>query len=296
MLRKVNEANLLAIRQQKYTEWAFVSIIILLTALILITFRTGRQRKKMNMELFDNNAELERLNSVKDKLFSVISHDLRSPIANLKSVLHLLREGYLEKEEFEKISTKLSHQLETSGNALENLLQWAKAQLSDVKAKPEQIFLADVAHEVGRQFKEELEEKQILFQNLVDRNLSAWADKNQVEIILRNLVGNAIKFTQEGGFVKVDGKLSNSFIRISVEDNGIGMSETAQQNLFQPGKHFTTSGTRQEKGTGIGLLIAREMVINNRGKLLVDSLKDRGTTITFLLPVFSPNEHRITSS
>lgn len=285
LLKKINEANLLVIRQQKYIGIAFAFIILLLGSLAFIGFRTGMHRKRVNQKLYTSNTELERLNTIKDKLFSVISHDLRGPVKNLSSVLALFREGHLSQEEFVQLSAKLGHQLEVSGNALENLLHWAKAQLSNHKTDPEKIVVADIAGKVAQQLKESIETKKLQFTNELEPQLVAWADKHQVEIILRNLVANAVKFTREGGAIKITGKGVDDHVEVSVEDSGIGMTAPAIQNLFQPGRHFTTSGTNQEKGTGIGLLITKEMVANNGGSIQVDSSRNRGTRFTFTLPL-----------
>jgi signal transduction histidine kinase len=285
LLKKINEANLLVIRQQKYIGIAFTFIILLLGSLAFIGFRTGMHRKRVNQKLYNSNTELERLNTIKDKLFSVISHDLRGPVKNLSSVLALFKEGHLSQDEFVQLSGKLGHQLEVSGNALENLLHWAKAQLSDHKTEPEKIVVADIAGKVAQQLKESIETKKLQFSNELEPQLVAWADKNQVEIILRNLVANAVKFTREGGAIKITGKGVDDHVEVCVEDSGIGMTAPAIQNLFQPGHHFTTSGTNQEKGTGIGLLITKEMVANNGGSIQVDSSRNRGTRFTFTLPL-----------
>jgi signal transduction histidine kinase len=284
MLREVNEANLVVIRQQLYIEVAFVAVILLLSALAFIAFRTGRQRKKLNQELFRTNAELERLNNIKDKLFSVISHDLRGPLANLQSLLGLFREGHINAEDFTGISAKISYQLDVSSNALENLLQWAKAQLSEVKIDPENVVLADLARKVIFQLRQDMEAKKIFCDNDLTSQQVAWADKNQVEIILRNLISNAIKFTPVGGHIRIAGKSVDNILEVYVEDTGVGMSEDEVSNLFRPGRHFTSLGTNQEQGTGIGLVITREMIANNGGLIRVDSLKNKGTKFTFTLP------------
>lgn len=284
MLRQVNEANLLVIRQQLYIGIAFVCVILLLSALAIISYRTGRQRKKLNKELFNTNAELERLNAVKDKLFSVISHDLRGPLSNLQSLLGIYRERDLSVEEFAVVCDKIGNQLEASGSALENLLQWAKAQLSEIKVDPEKVVLSEVAEKVILQFGENLNEKNIKCHNELSPAIIAWADKNQVEIILRNIIGNAIKFTAAGGHIRISGKTVDKNIEIHVEDSGIGMSAAEMENLFQPETHFSNTGTNQEKGTGIGLLITREMIVNNNGSIRVTSERKKGSRFTFTLP------------
>lgn len=285
LLQRINEANLATINEQRYTQIAFASVILLVSALAFIAYSTSRQRKKLNLELFQTNAELARLNTVKDKLFSVISHDLRGPLSNLKTILGMFHQGQIDEQEFSGVSAKLSHELEASGNALENLLQWARTQLSENKINAEKISLSAIAGRVILLFRKDLETKGITCQNLVPAMLVAWADKNQVEIILRNLIGNAIKFTPRGGVVTVHGKYQGSRVSITVQDNGIGISAEAMDQLFKPGRHFSSLGTNQEKGTGIGLIIVREMVLSHGGDIKVSSPKGQGTEFVFTLPV-----------
>jgi two-component system, sensor histidine kinase and response regulator len=287
MLKKINEANILVIKQQRYIGIGFAIVILLLAAWIYNAYKTGKQRKSLNRELHQSNSELARLNGIKDKMFSVISHDLRSPIATLKSILTFVRDGHITEEETKELYSRLNHQLQACGNVLENLLQWAKAELSNSKSAAEKVILADVANEVALQLKDDIQEKNIIFQNNLSFQHIALADKMQVEIILRNLMANAVKFTSEGGQVKVAGKVNDGRIEIYVEDNGLGMHEEEVKNLFQPERSFTTRGTNQETGSGIGLLITKEMISKNGGHIWVSSRKDEGTVFTFTLPIAS---------
>lgn len=287
MLKKINEANVLLIRQQRVIGTAFAIVIMLLGVWAYNAYKTGQQRKILNKELHSTNAELGRLNGVKDKLFSVISHDLRSPIATLKSILMFLKDGHFKEDELKDLYSRLNHQLEATGNVLENLLQWAKTELSNTKTEMEKIILADVVNEVALQLKDDMKEKKIQFHNDLNFHLIALADKIQVEIILRNLMANAVKFTSPGGQVKIAGKVSEDIVEVYVEDNGSGMHEEEVKNLFQPGRHFSRRGTNQETGSGIGLLITKEMISKNGGNIWVSSRKHEGTTFTFTLPLAS---------
>lgn len=286
LLQKINTAHLLVIDQQRFIGIASGFIILLVSLLAYIAFRTSSQRKKLNKKLFTSNAELERLNSIKDKLFSVLSHDLRSPISSLKSLLNLFNNAFLTPKECTEILGKLNHQLEVSENVLESLLQWAKAELNE-KTDNEKIILADVVNSVASQLRSLMEEKSIIFCNRVNFQLIALADKAQVEIILRNLIANAVKFTPPGGTINIQGRAGENSILIAVEDNGMGMREEEVENLFKPGKHFSTSGTNHEKGTGLGLIITKEMVAKNGGNIWVNSSKHKGTVFTFSLPMAS---------
>lgn len=287
MLKKINEANILLIKQQRYIGVAFAVVILLLGAWAYNVYRTGQQRTALNQELHSSNSELARLNAVKDKLFSVISHDLRSPIATLKSILTFLKDGHISEEETKELYSRLNHQLQACGNVLENLLQWAKAELSNAKAGAEKVVLADVANDVAQQLKDDIQEKNIHFHNTLSFQHIALADKRQVEIILRNLMANAVKFTSAGGQVKIAGRVNDGRIEVYVEDNGLGMHEEEVKNLFRPERSFSTRGTNQETGSGIGLLITKEMISKNGGNIWVSSRKDEGTIFTFTLPIAS---------
>jgi signal transduction histidine kinase len=205
----------------------------------------------------------------------------------LKAILTFVKDGHLSEVETQELYSRLNHQLQACGNVLENLLQWAKAELSNSRAGAEKVILADVANEVAQQLKDDIQEKNIKFQNNLSFQHIALADKMQVEIILRNLMANAIKFTSAGGQVKVAGKVNDGRIEIYVEDNGLGMHEEEVKNLFQPERSFTTRGTNQETGSGIGLLITKEMISKNGGNIWVSSRKDEGTVFTFTLPMAS---------
>ena len=287
MLKKINEANVLLIKQQQYIGVAFAVVILLLGAWAYNVYRTGQQRTALNRELHSSNSELARLNAVKDKLFSVISHDLRSPIATLKSILTFVKDGHISEEETKELYSRLNHQLQACGNVLENLLQWAKAELSNAKSGAEKVVLADVANEVAQQLKDDIQEKNIEFHNNLSLQHIALADKMHVEIILRNLMANAVKFTSAGGQVKIAGRVNEGRIEVHVEDNGLGMHEEEIKNLFRPERSFSTRGTNQETGSGIGLLITKEMISKNGGNIWVNSRKDEGTTFTFTLPMAS---------
>jgi len=283
--QQVNEANLMVIRQQRFTVFTFLFIIFMMGALALYAFHTSRQRKQLNKELAVSNSELKRLNKVKDKLFSVISHDLRGPLGNLQSILDLFNTGNLNQEEFAALSGKIGHQVKASGNALENLLQWAKGELSEIKTTPSKVFVAEVTDRVIHQFDENIRTKNLKIVNEVVATTAVWADENQLEIVLRNIIGNAIKFSWEGGTIYVSAQNMTDHIQIKVNDQGVGMTIEESAQLFQTGTRFTTDGTQEEKGTGIGLLISKEMIQKNKGTITIRSEKGSGSEFTISLPV-----------
>ncbi|MEI9917720.1 MAG: tetratricopeptide repeat-containing sensor histidine kinase [Bacteroidota bacterium] len=285
LLQKVNQANLATIQQQRYLEYASVFIIGLLSILALVTYQTSRQRKKLNRDLANTNSELERLNKMKNKLFSVISHDLRTPLGNLQSILGLYQTGDLNAADVATVAAKLGQQVSASGYVLENLLEWAKSELNERKINPATVLLREKVVKVFDQFHSDLKAKNITARNEVPADIEVWADRAQMQIVLRNLLTNAIKFTKENGVVTISAVKHSSYVNVMVNDTGVGMTDEQLSKLFQSDQVVTTQGTNKEKGSGIGLLITKELLVNNGGSIKVESTKDVGTTFTLTLPV-----------
>jgi signal transduction histidine kinase len=283
-LKDINTANLVVIKQQRYIGVSFAIVIITLSVLTFIAFKTSRQRKKLNLELVTSNTELAKLNNVKDKLFSVISHDLRSPIGNMKSILALFDEGAVRPEELIGFARNMNHQLEVSGRTLENVLHWAKMHLNEIKANLGEVQVNEIVTFIINQFQDEIRQKKLNVQNSVDDTIKVFADYDQVEIVIRNLLSNAIKFTPPSGNITLTATRESGFIAIVIKDTGVGMTEGQLEKLFQPGVFFTTLGTNNEKGTGIGLVISKEMVENNGGSITANSDRGKGTCFTIRLP------------
>jgi len=284
LLQRINQASLATIKQQQYLEIAFVFIIGLLSVLAIVTYQTSRQRKRLNRTLEHTNIELERLNKLKNKLFSVISHDLRTPLGNLQSILGLYQSGDLDANSVARVAGKLGQQVTASGHVLENLLEWAKSELHESKNTPVNVVLRDKVQKVLLQFDNDLRLKNITAKNEVPERTEVWADRAQLQIILRNLLVNAIKFTADNGTVTVGATTEGTKVKITVKDNGVGMTPEQVSKLFHSDQLVTTLGTNKEKGSGIGLLITRELVVNNGGTIEVESSKNTGTTFTITFP------------
>lgn len=284
LLQQINQANVSTIKQQQYLEYAFVSIIGLLSILAFVTYQTARQRKKLNLALAKTNTELERLNTMKNKLFSVISHDLRTPLGNLQSILSLYHSGDMNADDVAMVAGRLGQQVKASGYVLENLLEWAKSELHEAKSNPTKVDLHQLADKVLHQFDADLKSKKIAAANEVPNGTTVWADRNQIEIVLRNLTANAVKFTKENGNVKIGATTYSSTVQLMVRDNGVGMTADQVGNLFHSGQVVSTLGTNKEKGSGIGLLITKELVVNNGGTIEAESEQGQGTVFTITLP------------
>ncbi len=224
-------------------------------------------------------------NGVKDKLFSIISHDLRTPFTSVNGYLTLIKYGALTLEEVTTLATEVKISVDHHLETLNNVLEWSKAQMQGLKPIPEQINLNKIAENQQKFFKALAESKEIEIINKVDEKIRIFADPNQIDVILRNLVGNALKFTPKEGKITVSSTIENDSVLISVTDTGIGMSKENLNKLFKKDEHFTTQGTNNEAGTGLGLLLCRDFVEVNGGQLSVESKEGKGTSFKFDLPL-----------
>ena len=233
-------------------------------------------------EIEQQKNKLEELNFIKDKLFSIISHDLRSPLTSLQGSLQALHLGLLNKEEEKSIFFNLNHKLNYTKDLLDNLLYWAMIQMEKVSTRFEEIHLHKLVDEVILGFKE-VNNKNITLQNNISIDCQAYADKNMVLVIIRNLISNALKFTPENGLVQINNKLVDNYLEIEVEDNGIGMDKEEVNRLFKLDTHFSKPGTELERGTGLGLLLCKEFILKNEGQIFVKSQKNKGSKFIFTL-------------
>ncbi|MCU0391416.1 MAG: ATP-binding protein [Thermoflexibacter sp.] len=239
-------------------------------------------------EILTQAEELVKMNATKDKLFSIISHDLKSPFNRLRGILRLLDMDGLSQEEFLDYSRKLRKNADNLYDTLENLLKWSMLQMQKGMVTTfEKVNIFDVVEEVSKLYDESLQEKEITIFNQTDRELSAHADLDQVKLILRNLIANAIKFTHKGGKILVINKIVKGKLKISIIDEGIGMSQEQMSKLFDISANTTQKGTLGEKGTGIGLLLVKEFIENNRGEIEIQSQEGKGSSFTVSLNLYS---------
>ncbi len=238
------------------------------------------QRDKVAVQ----NKELQELNETKNKLFAIIGHDLRSPINSLKGMLNLLTQRHISVDEFFMFSEKLKNGVEHVYFTLNNLLQWANSQMEGLKSNPQNVNIYNIGKENINLFTQISAHKKIQFVNQLQENLIVFADPDQLNLVFRNLISNAVKFSSEGGSITLGSKLVGNFCEITINDTGIGMGKENISKLFSGTTHFTTTGTIGEKGTGLGLLLCQEMIAQNGGKIWVESTLDQGTSFYFTLP------------
>jgi signal transduction histidine kinase len=230
-------------------------------------------------------ANLQKASDLKDKLFAVIGHDLRSPMANLSNIMEMFEDGYLSAEEVHDLMKNINPIIKGVELTLSNLVEWAGSQIRgiNVNATNVDIFLMGV--EMEQTFLHALQAKRLEFSNKAYPGRGAIADENHLKVILRNLISNAIKFTPANGIIMLATTIENNDLIVSITDSGKGMTEEEMSRLFYINTHFSNAGTSGEKGTGIGLLLCKELVELNGGKLGVKSKPGKGSTFFFNLPM-----------
>ena len=263
------------------------------------------ERKQAQDALSNSNAELaERTEeevelrkaleyevSIKDRLFSIIAHDLRSPFTSLLGMSELMVEA---SDKFTKPQLiDYAHRINQSGThvfkLLENLLTWARLQMDGAKFEPAELSMPDIVDDAEDILSPLAEKKQINLMTNMEGEIIAYADADMVLSVLRNLITNAIKFTDEHGTVNVSLEYDGDEVLVTVEDTGIGISEQHAKHIFALDQKTSTPGTAGETGTGLGLPLSKEMVEKNGGRIWVEQTSDQGSTFAFTLPAINPN-------
>ena len=247
--------------------------------------RLEREVKQRTLEIQKQKEKLEELNRVKDKLFSVVSHDIKGPLSSLKLSLALTKMEKLSSNEFKTISLEIEDHLDKTTNFIENLLHWAKLQLKAETIKPVLLDLPLMIDETLGLLDAELKQKVISVHKNVQPQSYAFADHMMIESVLRNLITNAVKFTPVGGSITVIGKVETDKVTISISDTGSGIPPIHRDKIFTL-ESVTTPGTKDEAGTGLGLFLCKQFVERNNGKIWYETRDGKGTTFYFSLPEY----------
>ena len=230
--------------------------------------------------------ELKELNASKDKLFSIIAHDLRSPFNPLLGLSEIIVNDFedLTPQEIRDYNKEIYYTLKNAFNLLENLLSWSRLETGKMKFSPEKVNLYEKTVNVINLLSGNAKLKAITLTNRVDKNSYVSADPNMLHSIIQNLTANSIKFSNKDGIIEIySKKINENWIQITVSDNGIGMTEAQKENLFGLSVN-STKGTNDEKGTGLGFMICKEMIEKHGGSISVESKLGEGTSISFLMP------------
>lgn len=248
--------------------------------------------RKRNQELIEQSEnDLREINAQKDRFFSIIAHDLRSPFSAVVQLSAMLKDSFkdLPKDRAQLFIDQMS---DTSGRVfqlIENLLEWAHSQSGKIEFHPEALPLYKLADETAQFVEVSANQKQITIQNQINESETIWGDKNMIHTIIRNLLSNAVKYSPKNGKIIITaGKIfrrEQKFILISVQDFGVGIPQDKIDNLFRIDKQYTTLGTEQEKGTGLGLILCQEFVEKHNGEIWVESEQNKGSKFSFIIPV-----------
>lgn len=263
-----------------------VLVVLLIFYLYIVKKRSNKKLLVSNKKVQQQNLELQELNATKDKFFSIISHDLKGPLNSLTSFSGLLinHTDSLSKDEIRMLAKDLDKSLKNLFALLENLLEWSRAQTGNIEFKPEAFDLAGLLDQNKTLLQTQAQNKQITIENVSTFPVTVNAHRHSINTVIRNLISNAIKFTPEGGTITLALKPGPEQLIVSVKDTGVGMSTEVIQKLFRIDAKHTTKGTADEKGTGLGLILCREFVEKNGGRIWVESTPGKGSVFYFSIP------------
>ncbi|MCX7876404.1 MAG: HAMP domain-containing histidine kinase [Melioribacteraceae bacterium] len=247
---------------------------------LLLSYKASEEEVKRK------NEELKEANETKDILFSIISHDLRSPFQGLLGISNYLLDEFnsLTNDEIKELIQSLNDGLKNQYKFLDDLLNWSRLQSGKLQVERSDFNLFELVEKVKELFINNLNAKKILFVNNLRREKIINADEDLIYILIRNLISNSIKFTNENGKVEVNSISFEDFVQISISDNGVGIKQENIDKIFKVENHFTTRGTHNEKGNGFGLALCKEIVLKHNGKIWLKSEFGKGTTFFFTIP------------
>jgi signal transduction histidine kinase len=300
LLKRDNEINSLRLTKMRYGIILLVIILTLAGITWSVNLNRNRLKRETNNLLTQKNQELEaalrklkdsemnlkELNAAKDKLFSIIGHDLRNPLNALLGFSELLSGNTRQytMEEIRMYNKIINDSARNMHQLIENLLDWSRSQSGSIDFSPRFFDLLQVTNDIQNIFNIQINKKRISILNNIPVKMQVFADKNLLSTILRNLISNAIKFTPQGGYITLSAEKSNGQVNISIADTGIGMTKEQIGNLFKLDTNLTKAGTSEEKGTGLGLILCKEFVDIHKGSIRVESNPDKGSIFTFSLP------------
>ncbi len=304
-LIKENSSSEKISKQQSNLNYALIATGIVFILIIGLEYKSFRSKSKVaktlqtlnkgliesNKMLKENEVELQDLNDTKDRFFSIIAHDLKNPIGNLKSALEILSDDYksFSEDELGEFLSELDESASSVFELLENLLHWSRSQRGKIELHPEASDINYIIDSNISLLKQMASQKNINLYSKIKEPRIGFYDNNTISTAIRNLVSNAIKFTPEGGEIFLEAEIVNSELKVCVNDTGIGISEPDKIKLFKICEKFTTPGTSGELGTGLGLILCKDFIEKNKGRIWVESKIGKGSQFIFTVPTSSPS-------
>jgi signal transduction histidine kinase len=295
LLKNKNHLNEALIQRQRILVFATISILTLIVFLALVLLNSRRKQKKAIVllgiqkdEIHNQALNLEEAINTKNRFFSIIAHDLISPFNTLIGLSDTLKSNLngVSKEEIYEYVDLINKRSNETHELLINLLEWSLSQTKNIEYQPKKIEIKKVIKEKISLLEGQAIEKSIKLDFIEGDEVFVFADVNMLNTIIRNLVSNAIKFTEKGK-VTISYTKESEFCKVLVEDTGVGISEQNLSNLFEIDKPVSTKGTAGEKGSGIGLILCKEFIKKNKGKIFVESIKNVGSKFAFTVPLFA---------
>ncbi|MEZ2446314.1 ATP-binding protein [Chitinophaga sp. RCC_12] len=298
LLKKEQHMHLATIQQQRVLVLSAGALFLALLLITVMVYRLYKRQQELYLELnnknrevsmqnriiLEQNATLENLNQVKDKIFSVISHDLRSPLAILEGLLFLLKDEKIDAAQFRIYTDELWRDVKNTAYMMDNMLQWASNQMKGIGVKADDF---DVTLLLNREF-ELLQtlarQKEVKLSHELNKSIMVYADPDMIRLVMRNLINNAIKFTPSGGEVMITATHNGEQAEITVKDNGTGIPVENQHRIFS-NIYYSTSGTQNEKGCGLGLHLSKDFVERNQGQIWFNSMPGNGSSFSFTIPL-----------
>lgn len=291
------------------SSYAYASYLILSIILIVIIIKRRerkliQEKRKLETNVRERTAEivlqkekveeqreeLKDLNATKDKFFSILAHDLKNPFSNLYSMSELISGNYDSLDEEEKVMMlkKMNKSTEFIYNLLENLLTWSKSQRGRIEYNPARFSLSNLIRENLNLHRVTAENKGVSLRSDLKDDIQAYGDREMINTVLRNLINNAVKFTGKGGSVEVLVPDQDGYVEVRIKDEGVGISQENLQKLFRIDVKFKSTGTNGETGTGLGLILCKEFVEKNGGKIWTESEEGSGSSFIFTIPAGKP--------
>ncbi len=274
-IQDLNKAN----QEEKSKTIASLIISILLLILLLISYNLFRLQRKRNKMLKESN-------KVRDKIFSIISHDLKAPAIAQKVAIENIIPGIasLKHDDFLSFCTILYENTENQIGVIENLMHWTRLQTNKLQYLPKAVDIVPIIRDEIKLYQISASQKSIKWQQELPPFCIVHVDRQMISIVIRNLINNAVKFTNEGGNLRVSCRIESNEAIVSISDNGIGMTEEQIDALYTKEQNVKVRfGTKGEKGTGLGLILCKDLLERNHSRLLIKSETGKGTTIQFRL-------------